>query len=293
MEKSIENTSTIKKRRGKRAVKQEIMSLSAGLARTAIDIVVLVAGLSGGMFLYGSRRKDKYVYKNVGRAVSFADRVFDRYCASRLRQALSRAMSKGLLIRTGRGVFSLTVNGQRRLQELLPSYKKQHSWDGVLWIIIYDIPEVTLRKRNAFREYLEEIGCRMVQESVWLSVKDPRQWVTPFVAEHRLTGQVLISRLGRDGSIGDEDTNTLVQKLFRIRQLERQYQRWIHAVRQTPIDDRQKHIVRFLGIVHDDPILPKELLPSSWVGDEARELFEQDILPYVEDNSGVLKMYYL
>lgn len=288
----MEETSGKNHVRGKRAVKREILSLSAGLARTALDLVVLTAGLSGGLFLYGSRAKDRYAYRNLGRAVRFADRVFTRYRGSRVRQALSRAVSKGLLVKAGSGAFQLTVHGQRRLEGLLPSYKKQHKWDGVLWIITYDIPEVTSRKRDAFREHLEEIGCRIVQESVWLSVKDPRQWVKPFVAEHRLTGQVLISRLGRDGSIGEEDTKTLVQRLFQIRILERQYQRWILAVRRTPTHLREKHIIYFLGIIRDDPMLPKELLPSPWVGDEAKELFEQDVLPRSGDSVGLLKMYY-
>lgn len=110
--------------------------------------------------------------------------------------------------------YRLTPAGRKRLKELLPSYKKSGPWDGRLWLVVYDIPEEPTRKRDKFREFLTEIGCRMVQESVWLSVKDPRRWLRIKIDSLRIQGKVIVSCLGKDGSFGDEDVVEMISRVF-------------------------------------------------------------------------------
>lgn len=282
-------TGTTTPKRGKRKIAQEIARLTAGLGATAIDLVVLVGLFGGGAILFGPHAKDFYADRKWRNVFQFTEKMFSTYRSSRFRQALGRAAAAGLVERTSQGVYRLTDQGKKRLENLLPSFKRRQKWDGRLWLITYDVPEEKHRKRNVLREYLEEVGCRIVQESVWLSVKDPRQWITPKIDELRLRGKVIVSCVGRDGMLGEEDTEKMVYKLFAIRLLEKQYQRWIAAVERTPTGQRGKHFISYLGIFQNDPVLPLELLPSPWIGEIARRLFETIVLPTVPNWDSWLK----
>lgn len=275
--------------KGKRRVTDEIGSITALLARTSIDLAVLTAGITGGLLLFGPRGKDLYASQKVDRSMKFAEYVFARYQHTRFRQALSRAISKGFIQKMYFGTYELTERGKQYYHRLLPAYKKKTKWNGKLWLITYDIPELKHGKRDMFRRNLETIGCRMVQESVWLSVKDPRSWLQPLVNKYRLKGKVLISCLGRDGSLGEEDMVKFIYRLFEVKQLERRYHKWIMAVKKTPSQMRGRHAVSYLGILNDDPVLPNDLLPENWIGDIAKFTFESEILPKCEDIDGYMR----
>lgn len=268
-------------KRGKRKVAGEIKRLTAGLGATALDLVVLTGLFGGGAILFGPHAKDLYADRKWKNVLKFTEKTFSTYRHSRFRQAIERAVGAGLVERESSGAYRLTQRGEKRLVDLLPSFKKRMKWDGALWLITYDIPELKHKRRALFRQFLEKIGCRMVQESVWLSVKDPREWIRPTIDQLRLRGKVIVSCLGRDGMLGEEDTKKMVQKLFEVHTLEGAYRRWISAVNKTPVTQRGQHFIGFLGIFNQDPILPLELLPSRWAGDQARKLFETDVIPHI------------
>lgn len=265
--------------RGKRSVKTEIKSLTLGLATTAIDLVVIIGAFGAGLIICGPRGKDLYVGKKLKDSWRLAEKLINLYENSRFRSALSRAAAKGYVRNSGQGRYELTETGTKRLSELLPSYKKPFTWDGRLWLITYDIPELKHQKRDLFRQNLEQIGCRMIQESVWLSVRDPRNDIRPLVDSFRLHGKVIISCLGKDGSLGDEDINILVEKVFKLKKLQKRYQSWLSAIERTPQTQLYNLTLPYMAILADDPILPRELLPSNWLGDQAKQIFEKKVLP--------------
>lgn len=256
-----------------------IAKLGGEIAVTALDLVVLAAAFGGGFLFYGPRGKDLYAgYKNK-RALEAADRYFNQWNNSALRRAVGRAAGQGLIQRLGdrlaaSGGYKLTESGREKLAQLLPSYKQSVNWDGRLWLITYDIPEDIKKKREKFRKFLEEIGCRIVQESVWLSLKDPRGWVTGRINSLRLQGRVIVSCLGKDGSLGDEDTAKMVARIFKLKDLNRQYLRWKNQAKETDKEGILPHGLRFLTILRQDPVIPKELLPPDWAGDPAMKLFD-------------------
>lgn len=277
-------------KRGRRAVADEIASLSAQLAVTALDLVVLVGGITGSLILCGPRGKDLYASKKVDRALQFAEEIFQKYRESRFRQALSRAVQSGFIERVKSNTYRLTVSGKQRFSDLLPTYKRPRPWDRRLWLVTYDIPESKRKKRNQFRAHLMRVGCRMIQESVWLSVKDPREWLLPLVDGFRMKGKVLISCLGKNGSIGEEDIAELICRLFDVSNLNRRYKKWMVAVERTPEEFRYRHLLSYFGILRDDPILPKELLPDDWLGNEARAMFVSHVLPAISNESNDLSI---
>lgn len=255
-----------------------ISKLSGEIAVTALDLVVLTAAAAGGFFLYGPSGKDLYVDYKTKKALAAADRFFGKWNQSNFRRAVGRAAGEGLIKRMAGG-YELTENGREKLRELLPDYKRQYQWDGRLWLITYDIPEDEKKKREKFRNFLKEIGCRMVQKSVWLSLKDPHSWLVVRINSLRLQGRVIISCLGKDGSLGDEGVIEMVSRIFDLKKINQEYRRWVKHALITDKEGIFHHGLRFLAILRDDPVVPKELLSVNWMGEQALKIFEDKFKP--------------
>jgi DNA-binding transcriptional regulator PaaX len=263
-----------------------ISKLTGELAVTTLDFVVLSAALAGGMILYGPSGKDLYVSQKTKRAFKMTGLMYKKWDESGFRRAVGRAAGEGLIKRITDG-FKLTETGKKRLKELLPSYKQPGYWDGKLWLVTYDIPDDKRYTRDHFRKWLFEIGCRMIQESVWLSVKDPKPWIKDSIASME-KGNIIVSCLGKDGSIGSEGLNELIYRVFELKRLNKAYNNWLKAVKKQ--NDKSAILsvgFRFLSLLRQDPMLPNELLPSNWTGNQARKIFETEIEPEM----GAISLY--
>lgn len=270
-----------------KAVATLISSLSGELVTTTLDFVVLTAALAGGLILFGPRGKDIYAEKHFNDALKATALMYKKWDESKFRRSVGRALGKGLIKRAADG-FQLTESGEQRLKSLLPEYKKPVLWDGKLWLVTYDIPNDKKRSRDRFRRWLFKIGCRMIQESVWVSVKDPRPWVREAIQAHR-KGSVIVSCLGRDGSIGEETLEELLYRVFKLKKVENAYRQWLTAAGKLS-EGRERTLrlgMRYVAILKLDPCLPIDLLPRNWPGEKARKMFESEIKPMM----GELKEY--
>lgn len=258
-----------------------ILSLTGGFTMSAIDLVILMVAFAGSWYAAGmsARPGQKRILERPFEWTGWVYRGWDR---SKLRAALSRALGKNFLERIG-DRYRLTKAGVRHLRDILPSYKRRGSWDGRLWVVTYDITTKRNTTRDRFRTFLTEIGCGMVQDSVWLSVKDPRPWLIQKISDLHLKGSVIISCLGKDGSLGDENVKELVTRIFRLRHFNRRYGRWIRKVKRLGQKVSVVNGFEFLAIVRDDPMIPTELLPSTWKGHRAQEMFERKIFTLMGD----------
>lgn len=71
--------------------------------------------------------------------------------------------------------ISLSKKGRKRAGKYLIDdleIKKFKKWDGRYRIVIFDIPNLTNLKRNAFRGKLKELGFYCLQRSVWVCPYD-------------------------------------------------------------------------------------------------------------------------
>ena len=259
---------------------KKIVKISGGLVTTASDLVIITAAFAGGLMIanMAARPGRSGTWKIP---FQFTDLIFNSWSRSKFRRAIGNSIGKGLVEKL-EDSYRLTPAGRKRLRELLPSYKKADPWDGRLWLVIYDIPEETTRKRDKFRKFLEEIGCRMVQESVWLSVKDPRRWVRTKIDSLRIQGKVIVSCLGKDGGFGDEDVVQMISRVFGLKQLNQRYVKWLKSAADVKQEGISHHGLKFLAILRDDPVLSPELLPADWAGEKAFNLFEQKFRPHIQ-----------
>jgi len=71
-----------------------------------------------------------------------------------------------------KGVILTKKGAKKVLQIKFKTKEKKSRKDGKWQMIIFDIPEKKRRLRNALREYLQILGYRMLQQSVWVCPYD-------------------------------------------------------------------------------------------------------------------------
>jgi len=76
---------------------------------------------------------------------------------------------------------------------------------------------------------------------------------------------VIVSDMGRDGSIGEEDIRGLIVRVYELEKLNDRYKEWLEEFDGETID--RWAVMLFLSILKDDPQLPFVLLPKWWKGD--------------------------
>lgn len=260
----------------KTEIKEKVYDFSCGVLATAIDLV-LVSVLYGWEVGTGG-----YGPPNVARA---ADKAFERAMElgidkETIKRAIWKAKHRQLIRRSPKGLdyWQITREGRQRLESVVPQYRQRRTWDGKIYLVTYDIPEKKRRDRDILRRYLRQIDCGMLQISVWLTPYNPTGILKDFIKENDLSGAVIVSDTGKDGSIGDEDLDDLINRVYGLDELNGRYEEFIFVVKEGKLDKAQIAF-RFLNILADDPQLPFELLPYNWQGKKAYKLFKEKCIP--------------
>lgn len=261
---------------GKSKITSNLISRITGeLVTTTMDLVVLSAAFAGGLILFGPSGKDLYADEKLNNAMRASALIYKKWNKSSFRKAVGRATGDGLLKKIEYG-FGLTAEGEKRLKTILPAYKKPSHWEGKLWLIIYDIPEERRKARNKLRKLLLEIGSRMVQESVWLSIKDPTPWIKGYISGSK-KGSIIISCLGKDGSVSGESLPELLNRIFGLKKLNKEYKKWIESSEKDVSEEQKTGLaLRYLFLLRCDPMFPGELLPVDWLGEKAMDIFDKE-----------------
>ncbi|MCG2691487.1 CRISPR-associated endonuclease Cas2 [Microgenomates group bacterium] len=243
--------------------KRKIEDLSWGLVSHMNDLVLLslFLGLSLAM---PSKRTGKFlsqIFKKLHQSLN----------QDKIRNTFYQLKQKGLIDYSKRlwNQPQITRQGQKRLQSILPEYQAERTWDDRLYLISYDIPENKKTDRDNLRKLLKNLGCGLLQESVWLTPYNPKTILKNYVKKNDLAGLVLVSDLGKDSSIGEEDNLSLINRVYQLDDLNLRYQEFIEQWSQKK--PSQEMISHFFSILKDDPQLPFELLPDNWLGEKAWE----------------------
>jgi DNA-binding transcriptional regulator PaaX len=178
-------------------------------------------------------------------------------------------------------VPQITEAGGKRLDEIFPVYQKERPWDGKFYLVNYDIPVGKNSQRDALRNFLkDELGCVMLQSSVWLTPYDPTKALGKFVEKRNLTDSVVVSVLLEDWAPAS------VAEIYGLGEINKGYRGFTekyggdwgdrgpapHGVRGK---DKMELAFEYFAILRDDPQLPFELLPEDWAGAQAQEVFEK------------------
>jgi len=183
--------------------------------------------------------------------------------------------------RYGQVIFSLTKAGVEAIPKE-PSFIPipERAWDQKWRVVIFDIPEKARNVRNHFIARLKELGFARLQNSVYLTVHNVCDQVKETAQLMKILPQVKMMVVEK---LFIDDWHDFAAKLWDLKNLAsrykgflERYQNGYHHQKTNP--EILKHWLKraryeYLSILHDDPVLPKELLPPDWEGGKARELW--------------------
>lgn len=253
----------IKERKTK--IKQIVLKATKQLASTLIDVVVIEAGVIAEIL---TTPPGSLTMGNLDRRIS------QRFglSPSQAKNAVQNAQKKGWI----RKDFKLTRQGEKRLKQILPSYRKPPKWDKKWYLVIFDIPEKLRWKRDVLREKLKTLGLGQLQQSVWLSPYNYLYNIQQIVKRYHLEPYVILSVTDK---LGQEESQFLAQKVWRLEEINQEYKDFIaeySSLKKKKIKENQRFGLKiaFLAILRRDPQLPCELLPESWQASKAFVLYK-------------------
>lgn len=230
------------------------------------DKLLIAAAVLGDIFFevtkspYISYKQMKGVLPKNYRVTNFTSAVYRMFKTGDIEK----------VVKNGEPCLRLTGQGKRALIRDFPLLKlRSKKWDGLWRIVFYDIEEKRKNTRQALQWQLESLGFGRLQKSVYLSPLPISEDLGEFIEKRGLKDRVFVG-VCKKLLAGDEK-----ELAVRVWQLEKLYDRYDELR-----DDIDEYLVgegkmnfnqlytKFEGILLDDPLLPKELLPDWWIGDK-------------------------
>lgn len=183
---------------------------------------------------------------------------------------------KKVVTKNGQVSLELTSVGRSKVVRRFPIFttKKQ---DSSFMIVIFDVPESERRARDDLREKLKELGFGKLQESVWVSPYHFEDDLKDFLEENDYINYIFVIRASRVLGISLE---AKASEIWPIEKLNSKYKKIIADVgKLKDLEPRTNEIKmiwsRYFEVLSEDPILPKNLLPSDWAQPEAKRVVEE------------------
>lgn len=259
-------------------IREKAVNLTCGILATAIDVSLFAVCQDYNLLKEGMGPKN--IGGAIGRATEISieevlDLGIDR---ETIKKAIWKATHQGFIKRKSENkrFFQITKEGLSRLRSLLPVYRRERPWDQHLYLVTYDVPEKESVKRLILREHLKKLGCGMLQASVWLTPYSPKEVLREVINQHHISGSIIVSDLGKDGNIGEEDLDDLLSRVYQLENLNERYGAFIQDLKENKLSKTQAFF-QYLSILKDDPQLPFEILPYNWLGDKAYQYLEEKI----------------
>lgn len=245
---------------------KQVLKISEGVFETVMDLLLWEIVYLGEASMTFSR--------NAWEPKVKADKFLEEINYQSIKSALARARRRGLVLsaKIRKGNPQITAAGRKRLNLLMPQYDSKRIWDGRLYLVTYDILETKRESRDLLREFLQRIGSASVQESVWLTPYNPRDLLGEFVNEQGIQGSIIVSDLGKDGSVGEEDIKELVYKIYKLEEINDQYREFLEKYEDNEVQPWEVKFA-YLKILKQDSQLPFALLSNDWLGEKAYAVF--------------------
>ncbi|MDI6883483.1 MAG: PaaX family transcriptional regulator C-terminal domain-containing protein [Patescibacteria group bacterium] len=251
---------TTKKRK---ELKQKVAKVTKGITSYLIEFFLLEIALFGEIL---TTPAGEMTMRNLERRISRRLELASN--PQRTRNLVFQARKKGWLTEN----LKLTKEGERKLKQIFPSYKKPSKWDGKWYLVIFDIPEYLKYKRDLLRERLKQLGFGRLQQSVWFSPYNYLEVILEVVEKYHLKPYVIVSITDK---LGLESSRELAERVWKLRQINQRYKEFIKKYLPMPGIPKFDLKINILSILKDDPQLPKELLPLDWKGGEAYKLYRK------------------
>jgi phenylacetic acid degradation operon negative regulatory protein len=159
-------------------------------------------------------------------------------------------------------------------------------WDHNWHMLLIAQSSLDAETRERLRRELQWLGFGMISPTVLTHASYDEAAVNRLLAELGVSDKIVLMKATHDTSGSQAALRDLVREYWDIAQLEANYDDFLSRHRPVwetlnsieSLDPRQSFVIRTL-LIHDfrrillrDPMLPAELLPADWVGQEARLL---------------------
>jgi phenylacetic acid degradation operon negative regulatory protein len=211
-----------------------------------------------------------------------------------VRSTLSRMSRKKWLTTSKHGrrsQYSLTARGRMLLKQgeqriFEPLFS---DWDGQWQLVVYSLPEKKRRLRHYLRKRLTWFGFGRLAPGTWISPHDRKVEVEDLCHELGVQEHV---ELFSGTHLGLSLDQNLVKHCWDLQDLETQYHKFITRFQEEYKECQNQGnkkatmspedcFLRHFWLTYDfqffplkDPNLPTVLLPSDWIGYEARKIFD-------------------
>jgi phenylacetic acid degradation operon negative regulatory protein len=201
------------------------------------------------------------------------------------RQALARTAGEGLLAaeRSGRRTrWALTGAGERLLEQgaarIYSFGRSARTWDGRWLTLSVSVPESQRQLRHRLRTRLTWVGLGSPLPGLWVTPDAGKEPEVAAVVQE--LGVEAFSFVGPFGRIGEQ--KTVVEQAWALDEVERRYRDFVEQVQRESARTPRDVFRAQVQLVQDwrrfpflDPDLPRPLLPGTWPGGAAAELFER------------------
>jgi DNA-binding transcriptional regulator PaaX len=256
----------------KHPASQLVLKITDGVLGTITDLVLFE-------IFYTLSTTNRFTLAGMDQSRKDADKLLSEINYHSIKNSLYNLIKKGYVKKqsdqSGDKRYVLTQKGSRKIEKIIPEFKIKRPWSGSLYLISYDIPRGANAARNDIRDFLKEIKCALLQESLWLSVYDPSEELTKYIKTQNTPGTILISTIGKDGSVGREKLTDLINRIYKLDSVAVRYAQFLNRYYKLNPDDRTKAIITFQSIVRDDPQLPKALEPDEFPSKIAYSLYQK------------------
>lgn len=245
---------------------RNIVACGESILRTTTDLTLLTIC---AFLVAGEKRSSADYFHSAEKALRFVETV--NYNA--IMRTIHQLKTHGLISRSKkRSTLDITITqeGKKRLNELMPIFKDTRPWDKHVYLISYDIPIKANTKRNLLRNAIKVLGGALLQESLWVIPYNPTDVLSELASVKNIPGTLLVSKLGTDGSIGDESFQELIARVYHLSIIQERYEAFLDNF-SVGTKDTMHALVEYLQILHDDPQLPFELLPDDFPDRKAYE----------------------
>lgn len=204
--------------------------------------------------------------------------------------AMSRLRKAGLAVRadeTGKlPHLRLTPLGHDRLPVYhRPEVLWDSRWNGIWYVLIFDVPEKERGYRDTLRRYLKQLRMGCLQKSVWVTPRDIR----PDYDDLETAAHVhAVSYLLESRTVLHRETSEIVENSWDFQKLQTLHERYLLVYQQnlehlhtetfteeSIIELLYAEAEAFIQCMHSDPLLPNELLPQGYLGKNVYKLHKE------------------
>lgn len=250
-------------------IQKLILQATDGIAQTTTDTLLFLFYLYGAGF-------GKHGPQGIYTMFEEAQTSLSELNYKTIKRAINALTQNNLITRSSKRTvveIEITKLGQERINTIFPIYRTKRPWDGHVYLISYDISEHSHATRNLLREYIKKTGGALLQESLWINPYNPKQLLEEFTASHKIEGSILVSKLGKDGAIGEESFHSLIKRIYHLDAIAKRYEYFIQNYQHIASPSLIALTFAYHSILKDDPQLPYPLLPKNFPSQKAYNLF--------------------